>query len=62
LSVDGKRVAEHKIAHAMPFMMTIDETFDVGPICARGGSVALRAAIAANLLQRPRLQNVFQNV
>jgi len=23
LSVDGKRVAEQKIAHAMPFMMTI---------------------------------------
>jgi hypothetical protein len=23
-------VAEQKIAHAMPFMMTIDETFDVG--------------------------------
>jgi hypothetical protein len=30
LSLDGKRVAEQKIAHAMPFMMTIDETFDVG--------------------------------
>jgi hypothetical protein len=29
LSVDGKCSAEQKIAHAMPFMMTIDETFDV---------------------------------
>ena len=27
---DGKCVAEQKIAHAMSFMMTIDETFDVG--------------------------------
>jgi arylsulfatase len=30
LSVDGKRVAENKIPHTIPFIMTIDETFDVG--------------------------------
>src|SRR4029453_16796401 len=30
LSVDGKPVANTKIAHTIPFLMTIDETFDVG--------------------------------
>jgi len=30
LSVDGKQVANTKVAHTIPFLMTIDETFDVG--------------------------------
>jgi arylsulfatase A-like enzyme len=30
LSVDGKQVAVNKIPHTIPFLMTIDETFDVG--------------------------------
>jgi len=30
LSVDGKQVADTKVAHTIPFLMTIDETFDVG--------------------------------
>jgi arylsulfatase len=30
LSVDDKEVANHKIAHTIPFLITIDETFDVG--------------------------------
>ena len=30
LSVDGKEVANQKIAHTTPFVITIDETFDVG--------------------------------
>jgi hypothetical protein len=30
LSVDGKEVANKKIPHTIPFLMTIDETFDVG--------------------------------
>ena len=30
LSVDGKEVANKTIPHTMPFLETIDETFDVG--------------------------------
>ena len=30
LKVDGKEVASKKIPHTIPFLMTIDETFDVG--------------------------------
>ena len=30
LSVDGKEVARNTIPHTMPFLETIDETFDVG--------------------------------
>ena len=30
LKVDGKEVASQKIPHTIPFLMTIDETFDVG--------------------------------
>jgi arylsulfatase len=30
LSVDGQEVASKKIPHTIPFLMTIDETFDVG--------------------------------
>jgi hypothetical protein len=30
LKVDDKVVASSKIAHTIPFLMTIDETFDVG--------------------------------
>jgi arylsulfatase len=30
LKVDGKDVASKKIPHTIPFLMTIDETFDVG--------------------------------
>jgi arylsulfatase len=30
LKVDGKDVATKKIPHTIPFLMTIDETFDVG--------------------------------
>jgi arylsulfatase A-like enzyme len=30
LKVDGKEVASNKIPHTIPFLMTIDETFDVG--------------------------------
>src|SRR5262245_4126178 len=30
LSVDGKEVANTKVPHTIPFLMTIDETFDVG--------------------------------
>ena len=30
LTVDGKEVAAKKIPHTIPFLMTIDETFDVG--------------------------------
>ena len=30
LKVDGKEVATSKIPHTIPFLMTIDETFDVG--------------------------------
>lgn len=30
LKVDGKEVANQKIPHTIPFLMTIDETFDVG--------------------------------
>jgi arylsulfatase len=30
LSVDGKQVATQTMAHTIPFLMTIDETFDVG--------------------------------
>jgi arylsulfatase len=30
LSVDGKEVANKKVPHTIPFIMTIDETFDVG--------------------------------
>ena len=36
LKVDGKEVADKKIPHTIPFLMTIDETFDVGSrYCAR---------------------------
>jgi arylsulfatase len=30
LSVDGKNVASQTIPHTIPFLMSIDETFDVG--------------------------------
>ncbi|HEV2971620.1 MAG TPA: sulfatase-like hydrolase/transferase [Pirellulales bacterium] len=30
LTVDGKEVARKKVAHTIPFIMSIDETFDVG--------------------------------
>jgi hypothetical protein len=30
LSVDGKQVDSKTIPHTIPFLMTIDETFDVG--------------------------------
>ncbi len=30
LSVDGKPVASKSIPHTIPFLMTLDETFDVG--------------------------------
>ena len=30
LSVDGKEVASKTIPHTIPFLMTVDETFDVG--------------------------------
>jgi hypothetical protein len=30
LTVDGKEVANQKIPHTIPFLMAIDETFDVG--------------------------------
>jgi arylsulfatase len=30
LKVDDKEVANQKIAHTIPFLMAIDETFDVG--------------------------------
>jgi arylsulfatase A-like enzyme len=30
LKVDGKEVANHPIPHTIPFLLTIDETFDVG--------------------------------
>ncbi len=30
LNVDGKEVANHKVPHTVPFIMSIDETFDVG--------------------------------
>ena len=30
LSVDGKEVASKKIPHTIPFLLTFDETFDVG--------------------------------
>ena len=30
LSVDGKEVASKTIPHTMPFLETVDETFDVG--------------------------------
>jgi len=30
LKVDGKEVANQKVPHTIPFLMTIDETFDVG--------------------------------
>ena len=30
LKVDGKEVASKKVPHTTPFVMTIDETFDVG--------------------------------
>ena len=35
LSVDGKEVASKTIPHTIPFLMTIDETFDVGSDLAR---------------------------
>jgi hypothetical protein len=30
LSVDGKQVASQSIPHTIPFLMTLDETFDIG--------------------------------
>ena len=30
LTVDGKEVASKKIPHTIPFLLTFDETFDVG--------------------------------
>jgi arylsulfatase len=30
LRVDGQEVANHKAPHTIPFLLTIDETFDVG--------------------------------
>jgi arylsulfatase len=30
LSVDGKEVATRKMPHTIPFLMSIDETFDIG--------------------------------
>ena len=30
LKVDGKEVASNKVTHTIPFLLTIDETFDVG--------------------------------
>ena len=30
LSVDGKEVANKKMAHTVPFLLSFDETFDVG--------------------------------
>jgi hypothetical protein len=30
LSVDGKQLASQTVPHTIPFLMTIDETFDVG--------------------------------
>ena len=30
LSVDGKELARKTIPHTIPFLMTVDETFDVG--------------------------------
>ena len=30
LSVDGKELARKTIAHTIPLLMTIDETFDIG--------------------------------
>ena len=30
LKVDGKEIANHPIPHTIPFLLTFDETFDVG--------------------------------
>ena len=30
LTLDGKEVANQKVAHTIPFLLTIDETFDIG--------------------------------
>ncbi len=30
LSVDGKELSRQKIEHTIPFLMAIDETFDIG--------------------------------
>ena len=30
MKVDGEEVANEKIPHTIPFLMTIDETFDIG--------------------------------
>ena len=30
LKVDGNEIANHPIPHTIPFLLTIDETFDVG--------------------------------
>ena len=47
LTVDGKEVANQKIPHTIPFLMAIDETFDVG-IDTRtlGGRQGLPGAVA----------------
>jgi len=30
LSVDGQQVASHAIPHTIPFILSLDETFDIG--------------------------------
>ncbi len=45
LSVDGKELSRQKIEHTIPFLMAIDETFDVGDRHAHRRGRQLQAAV-----------------
>ena len=45
LTVDGKEVASKTIPHTIPFLMTIDETFDIGVDTRTGVDDRLPAAV-----------------
>ena len=44
-TVDGKELAKKTIAHTIPLIMTVDETFDVGMRYRHGRGRQLQAAV-----------------
>ena len=53
LKVDGKEVANQKIPHTIPFLLTIDETFDVGSTPARRSTTRTTRCRSASPARSP---------
>ena len=45
LSVDGKELSRQTVEHTIPFLMAIDESFDIGIDTRTAGGRQLRAAV-----------------